>query len=48
METHISTTFGMKGQTYSSKMNEDGDFATAGGRRERDEKDYRAEGPDPF
>ncbi len=41
METHISNTFGMAGQTYASKMNEDTDHSK--------EKSYRAEGPDtPF
>ncbi|MDI9562623.1 MAG: replicative DNA helicase [Bacteroidota bacterium] len=41
METHISSTFGMTGQTYASKMNDDEDF--------KEERSYRAEGPDtPF
>ncbi len=49
METHIASTFGMTGQTYSSKMNEDNEFAAAGARRQEDERKYRAEGPDtPF
>jgi replicative DNA helicase len=50
METHISETYGLKGHTFASKMNEDSEFAESGqtGRKEKS-GDYRAEGPDtPF
>jgi len=49
METHIGSSFGLTGQTYASKMNDDGDLSEEKTFRKRTQKDYGAEGPDtPF
>lgn len=49
LETHISKAYGLSGQTYSSKMNQDSELSGDGRIREEEEyHTYRAEGPDPF
>jgi replicative DNA helicase len=49
METHIGSSFGLTGQTYASKMNDEGDSSEGKTFRKRPQKDYGAEGPDtPF
>jgi replicative DNA helicase len=49
METHIGSSYGLTGQTYASKMNDDGESSGEKTIRKRAQKDYGAEGPDtPF
>ncbi len=50
MESNISQTFGLAGQTYSSKMNDDGDVLASDQLQHAGTfRDYGAEGPDsPF
>jgi len=49
METHIGSSYGLAGQTYASKMNEDGEQEREHSLKKRAARDYRAEGPDsPF
>jgi replicative DNA helicase len=49
METHIGSSYGLTGQTFASKMNEDGEQEREHSLKKRAARDYRAEGPDtPF
>jgi hypothetical protein len=49
METHIGSSFGLTGQTYASKMNDDSEEDGETVFRKKPVRDYRAEGPDtPF
>jgi replicative DNA helicase len=49
METSIGSSFGLAGQTFASKMNEDGELDGVRTIRKKPPRDYRAEGPDtPF
>jgi replicative DNA helicase len=49
METHIGSSFGLTGQTYASKMNDESESSDGKTFRKRAQKDYGAEGPDtPF
>jgi len=49
MESQIGSSFGLAGQTFASKMNEDNDPGGADYGMRKPVKDYRAEGPDtPF
>jgi replicative DNA helicase len=50
MEEHITSTFGIGGQTYSSRMNDEEEYSGQGKSRQNESfKTYGAEGPDtPF
>ncbi|HNX79885.1 MAG TPA: replicative DNA helicase [Prolixibacteraceae bacterium] len=49
METHIGSSYGLAGQTFASKMNEEEEQEREHSLKKRAARDYRAEGPDtPF